>query len=386
MSIFHPILACIGLASLVVAAGYAIVTTAAVLAWQLRKRAVNPQRLPAVTVLKPLCGAEPDLYAHLRSFCLQNFPAYQLVFGMRDPADPALLVVERLVAEFPLLPIAVVVNSQQHGSNLKVSNLINMVGRACHDVLVFADSDTCVGPDYLASVTAPLLDERVGLVTCIYRAVPTQTLWSRLGAMYMNEWYVPSVLLTWLFGYEGYVSGQTICVRRPTLAAVGGLAALANHLADDYLLGALVRGLGLRVVLSPYALHGEHHEASFAALIRHEQRWMRTIRVLRPRSFGLIFLSFSFPLAVFGMALTAPEPSLAGAAWRLFAVAGSARLLLHLVHRFGTKRPLLADLWLLPVRDLLICLVWCQSFLTSRVTWRGSEFNVDADGIMRRVS
>ena len=138
-----------------------------------------------VTVLKPLCGAEPGLYDHLRSFCQQDHPDYQIVFGVRDPTDPALAVVERLVAEYPSLPIDVVVNPQQHGSNCKISNLINMVARARHDVLAMADSDTFVGPDYLTIVTAPLLDHNVGLVTCIYRGVPTQGIWSRLGAMYI---------------------------------------------------------------------------------------------------------------------------------------------------------------------------------------------------------
>lgn len=386
MPFIHPILASVGLASLAIAAGYAVMVAIAVLAWELRKAAAKPLQQPAVTVLKPLCGAEPGLYEHLRSVCLQNYPAYQLVFGVRDPADAALSVVNRLIGEFPLLPIDVVVNSQQHGPNLKVSNLINMIEHARHDVLVLADSDTCVGPDYLATVTVPLLDQRVGLVTCIYRAVPTRTVWSRLGAMYMNEWYVPSVLLTWLFGYEGYVSGQTICLRQTTLQSVGGLSALANHLADDYLLGKLVRESGLRVVLSPYVLEGEHHEPSFASLGRHELRWMRTIRVLRPRSFCLLFLSFSLPLAVLGIALTAAEPSLATVAWILFGATIIARLVLHFVHRLRTARTLLADLWLLVIRDVLTCFVWCRSFLSSRVTWRETEFNVDADGVMHRIS
>src|SRR5208282_6456912 len=121
-----------------------------------------------------------------------------------------------------------------------------------HAMLVMADSDAFVGSDYLATVTSPLMDERNGLVTCIYRGTPTPGVWSRLGAMYINEWYVPSVLLAWLFGHDRYVSGQTLCLRRDTLTAVGGLSALANHLADDYQLGELVRGLGLKIALSPY--------------------------------------------------------------------------------------------------------------------------------------
>jgi len=376
----------LGFASLGIAAGYAVLTVVAVLVWRLPKNPKKSSTLPPVTILKPLCGAEPGLYEHLRSFCAQDYPQFEIIFGVRDSGDPACSVVARLAAEFPRLPIKLVINPQLHGSNCKTSNLINMLPYARHDVLAMADSDASVGPDHLARVTAPLQDPEVGLVTCIYRGIPTRCLWSRLGAMYINEWYVPSVLLTWLFGYQGYVSGQTMCVRRDTLQAIGGLEAIANHIADDYRLGELVRGLGLRIVLSSYVIEGEHHEPNFASLIRHELRWMRTIRVLRPRSFGGIFLTFSLPLATLGIVLASAEPSHWTAAEALFSTTVIARLVLHFVHRLRGNRPILADLLLLPVRDLLICWVWFRSFFTSRVTWRGTEFDVDPDGVMHRLS
>jgi len=235
-------------------------------------------------------------------------------------------------------------------------------------------------------VTTPLLDQDVGLVTCIYRGAPTGGIWSRLGAMYINEWYVPSVLLAWLFGYEGYVSGQTVCLRRDTLDALGGLRVMANHLADDHRLGELVRGLGLRIVLSPYVVDGEHHEPTFRSLTRHELRWMRTIHVLRPRSFRLIFITFSFPLAVLGLIAALSESSFSAAACVLCGISLLARLVLHFVHRLRDDRALVSDLWLPPVRDVLICWVWCRSFFTSHVTWRGKEFDVGSDGVMRPLS
>ncbi len=386
MSFFHPLAAILGLVGLGVAASYSLLTLAAVLAWARRRPAENSGQRPPVTLLKPLCGTEPGLYEHLRGFCRQDYPHYQIIFGVRDPADPACAVVQRLIAEFPSLPIDVVMNPQQHGSNRKVSNLINMLSRAHHEILVMADSDAFVGPDYLATVTAPLLDPQVGMVTCAYRGVPTQGVWSRLGAMYINEWYVPSILLAWLFGYEGYVSGQTMCVRQDTLRAIGGLRSIADHLADDHRLGELIRELGLRIVLSPYVVEGEHHEQSLESLTRHELRWMRTIRVLRPLSFRMIFLSFSFPLAILGMLLVfmaGPPPP---AAWTLFGISALVRLALHFVHRLQSDRYLFSDLWLMPVRDLLLCWVWFRSFFTSRVTWRGTEFDVDADGFMRRLT
>jgi ceramide glucosyltransferase len=376
----------IGFASLAVAAVYALLTLVAMLVWRAQASMARAPGLPPASVLKPLCGAEPGLYRHLRSFCRQEYPQFQLIFGVRDPADAALAVVRRLVAEFPAQPIDVVIDPQQHGSNAKVNNLINMIARARHDLLVMADSDTCVAPDYLAAVTAPLHDRSVGLVTCLYRGVPTRQIWSRLGAMYINDWYAPSVLLAWLFGYQGYVSGQTICLRRDTLQAIGGLRQTASHLADDHRLGELVRALGLRTVLSHYWLTAEHDEPNLSSLIGHELRWMRTIRVLRPKSFPWMFLTFSLPLAVLGLALIAVDKPFSRTAWALFLTTLLARLALHLVHRRHDARALLSDCWLLPARDLLILWVWCRSLLGSQVIWRGKEFAVDDDGIMHRRS
>jgi ceramide glucosyltransferase len=382
----HLSSALLGLGLLGAAVGYGLLTLAAVLRWRARRPSPRLSTRPPVTLLKPLCGAEQSLYQHLRSFCVQDYPLYQIVFGVRDAADPALEVVRRLIEEFPTLPIDVVIDPRLHGSNYKIGNLINMLEQARHDVLIIADSDVFVARDYLACVTAALRDPAVGLVTCVYEDVPTVGIWSRLGAMYINEWYIPSVLLAALFGHRSYASGQTLCLRRQTLDAIGGFGALSDHLADDYKLGELIRRQGLKIELSPTLVMAEHYEADFAALSRHELRWMRTIQTLRPRSFRAIFLSFSLPLALCGLLLTAAEPGLAAIPWTLFEIALIARLGLHFAHRVGSATPLFSDLWLLPVRDLLLAWIWLRSFFNSRVSWRGGEFDVDADGIMHRLS
>jgi ceramide glucosyltransferase len=197
---------------------------------------------------------------------------------------------------------------------------------------------------------------------------------------------MPSVLVAWLFGHQGYVSGQTLCLRRDTLEAIGGLRQIVNHLADDHRLGELVRGLGMRIVLSTYVLKAEHHEPDFASLMSHERRWMRTLRALRPRSFGLLFLTFSLPVAVAAALLGASEPPMVTTAWGLVAITAAARCLLYVMPRLREDGTLHRDLWLLPARDLLLCCVWCRSLFTSRIVWRGSEFAVDADGLLRRLS
>jgi ceramide glucosyltransferase len=379
----HDALAAVGLICLSLSCVYALLAAYAVVRRRREPPHIPLRAGPAATVLKPLCGMEPGLYTNLRSFCLQEYPEYQIVCGVRDSADPAVAVVHRLLEEFPHLHIDIVVNAQQHGSNGKVSNLINMLERARHDVLVIADSDARVGPDYLATVTAPLQDERTGLVTCMYHSVPTGTRWSRLGAMYVNEWYIPSVLLARMFGNREFASGQTLCLRRDTLEAMGGLRSIAHHLADDYKIGAAVRALGKEIVLSSYVPIAPQHDLSLDDLIQHETRWMRTIRVLRPHSFPFLFITFSVPLAACGLILSLAQATCFEIGLVLLMIAINARILLHRLSKRPGDRAGRGGVWLLPVRDVLVCWVWARAFLTTRVTWRGAEFEVDVDGVMR---
>jgi ceramide glucosyltransferase len=386
MNVLRWLPAVIAFVSLGVAAAYAILAAVAAVVWRLPRRRVPESSKPPVTILKPLCGSEPGLYANLRSFCQQDYPEFQIVFGIADPDDPACAVARRLRAEFPATRIDVVVDSRIHGNNGKVGNLINMLPAARHDLLVMSDSDCRVGADYLDRVTAPLEDPAVGLVTCLYRGMPARSIWSRIGAMYINEWYVPQVVLARLFGHEGYVSGQTIALRRATLHAIGGFEALADHLAEDHQMGLLVRALGLRIALSPYLVLGDFHEQDLAAVTRHEMRWMRTLRALAPRGMQWIFVTFSLPLALAGLTLAATHPPISTAAWVLFLVTLTARVAVHLLHRWHRDRSTLTDLWLVPARDLLLCWVWWRSLFGSQVSWRGNEFVVNADGTMRRIS
>jgi ceramide glucosyltransferase len=383
MSLTHRFSALAGLALLMVAAAYSLLTFIAVLIWRLRgSRRRSTVARPPVTLLKPLCGAEPGLYENLRSFCLQDYPTFQIVFGVQDSADPALVVARRLTEEFPSIPLVIVINGSEHGLNKKVSNLTNMLPFALHDLLIIADSDAFVGPDYLSAVTAPLLDEKIGLVTCLYRSVPVGGLWSRLGAMYVNDWYIPSVLLAWVFGHRSYASGQTMCFRRDTLRAMGGLDVIANYLANDYMLGEEARKLGLRIVLSHYIPETLQDGPTGNALIGHEVRWMRTVRALAPGNFPFLFVTFTVPLAASGLLLACRESLLAPAGIGLFCFFVAFRLGLFCVPRLADRRISFGDVWLLPVRDLLLYWVWCRALFTSRVRWRGTELLVDSRGVI----
>jgi ceramide glucosyltransferase len=318
--------------------------------------------LQPVSVLKPLSGDEPRLYENLATFCRQVHPAWQLVFGVRGADDPALAVCRRLQADFPACDIALVVSAKVHGPNRKVSNLVNMLPHARHPWLVVADSDIAVAPDYLARVTAPLAGRSTGVVTCLYCGRALAGWWSRLGAQFIDDWFVPSARIAHAFGSRRFAFGATIAVRRETLAAIGGFAALSGRLADDFWLGELTRRLGLETVLSDVVVSTDVAEATARALWQHELRWLRTIRSLNRSGFAFLFITFTWPMLAIGLAL-APRPpvlalALAGALARS-SLAGCAGAALRA-----------------PLRDTLLLAEWAAALFGSRVRWRGQILSV----------
>jgi len=333
----------------------------------------GPATAPPVTVLKPLCGAEPDLYDCLRSFCDQAYPSFQVVCGVRDADDDAVTVVRTLQREFPGLDLQIAINPAQHGSSGKVSNLINMMPFARHDYLVVADSDVRVAPDYLARLFPPLLDPAVGIVTCPYRGSPQRGAWSVLGSAFINDWFMPSVYVAALLGSRAFAFGATIAMRREVLARIGGFMAIADQLADDYRLGELTRRMGLRTVLSEVVVETLVDERSPGDLVRHELRWLRTIRAVRPLGYALSFVTFGLaPVALGSLAAGA------GAAPALLAITALARLMLHFSVR--DARSAVRQLWVLPLTDLLGFALWCWGFVSRRVQWRHARYRVARDG------
>jgi ceramide glucosyltransferase len=330
---------------------------------------------PPVSVLKPLCGEDAGLYANLASFCRQDHPHWQIVFGVQDADDPAIAVVRRLMAEFPDADLELVVESRRRGDNLKIANLQNMLPAARHDVIVIADSDMRVSPDYLSVVTAPLLDRASGLVTCLYRGMPAGGLWSRLAALHINHGFLPQVLVAERLGARSGCFGATIALRRDTLAAIGGFAAVADTLADDHALGAAVRGLGRAVVLSPHIVDDVISEPSLGALFRHELRWARTIRSIAPAGFLGSVVTQPIVLALAAVALGA-QPMAAPAT--LLAAFVCRGVMVRMVDR-ALRLPA-TPLWLVPARDLLSFLVFVASFFTRTVAWRDRTFRVGRKG------
>ena len=331
-----------------------------------------------VTILKPLCGTEPRLYENLRSFCTQDGPPFQLVFGVRDCNDPAIAVVRRLQAEFSAADIELVIDPRVHGANLKISNLMNILARAKYDRLVLADSDIRVPPDYLSRVTAPLADRSVGVVTCLYRARPVNGFWSHLAGLFIDDWFAPSVRVTHAFGSRNFAFGSTIALRRDTLDAVGGLQPLRDQLADDYWLGELTRRIGLRTVLSEVVVETDVIESSLGEVWAHEVRWLRTIRSVEKAGFAFTFVTFTFPTLAFGLALAPNRPALV-----LAMVGAAARLVLHYEQRpRGANRRLaqgfVSRLLLSVLRDCLMLAEWMVALTGWRVRWRNQTMHAES--------
>jgi ceramide glucosyltransferase len=337
-------------------------------------------RAPRVTILKPLHGDEPLLAQNLRSFCDQDYPSYDVVLGARDRDDPALAAAHAVAAEFPeRVRVVSADDGTPRYANPKIDTLAALVPHALGDVLVFADSDMRVTPDYLLAVVEPFADERVGAVTCLYRGVPADDgVASRLGAMANHEHFAPSVLVAERLLGMRFGFGSTIAVRRALFEEIGGLGALGAHLADDALLCAEVAKRGASVVLSDYVVENVVDEPTFAGLWSHELRWARTQSALEPGGFAGVVLTYPIPLALLHLALARKRSKpllVVGAAFALrYALAFAA------ARAFGARSAPL----LVPLRDALGLAVWCASFTARGVRWSGDDYRVNRDGRMTR--
>jgi ceramide glucosyltransferase len=333
---------------------------------------------PSVTILKPLHGAEPGLYDHLASFCVQDYAGpRQIVFGVQDPKDAAIAVVHRLIRDFPALDIELVVNSRRHGTNRKVANLINMAPHARHDVVILSDSDIVVEPDYLENITTELDQPGVGLVTCLYRGAGGVGIWADLAASQIDYHFLPGALVGIALDRARPCFGSTIALRKETLALIGGFESLAEQLADDYAMGEMVRRLGLEVAISPVVVTHSCMEKRARDLFWHELRWARTIRFVDGPGFVGSAVTHALPFALMGALLGGLTP--AGILVVVGALACRLRLQIQLDRTFG-----LVDnpVWMGPTRDLLSFVIFVASFFGREVDWRGHRYEVRADNTL----
>ncbi len=359
-------------------AGYAVLSALA--AGRFMKRPGLPPNVHApVTILKPLYLGEPRLTENLESFFTQDFAGpVQIVFGVHDASDPALEAVRALQARYPGFDTTIVADAAVAGANAKISNLINMLPAARHDILVLSDSDINVPRDWLSQVTAALAQPGVGLVTCLYKGVAGATgLWPTMAAMGTSYEFLPNALTGIALGLAEPCMGSTIAFTRATLTRIGGFAAFANHLADDYEMGRAVRGLGLRLAIPAIGVSHSASDASARELVRHELRWSRTIRRINPAGHAGSFITFAVPLALMAAILLGFRPF--GLA--VLGIALGARLFLkyRIDSIFATHA---GPAWLLPFRDILSFVVFVASMFGETVHWRGARLEVAPDGVI----
>ena len=343
-----------------------------------------PIQLPPVSILKPLKGSDPEMYESFRSHCQQDYPEFEIVFGVSETDDPAIAEVERLRREFPSLPIRLVICEKRLGTNTKVSNLAQMVEFAQNELLVVNDSDIRVQHDYLRHVVPGLSEPRVGMVTCLYRGVAVSTLGSRLEALGISSDFSAGVLAARQLQGIRFGLGSTVAFRRTDLQAIGGFDSLADYLADDYELGRRIADLERTVNLSDTVVQTFLPAYSLRAFMQHQIRWARTIRDVRPAGYAGLGITFGLIWA----ALTVVLSHGAWRAWGLLAAVAFMRAAMALV----VGRYVLGDaqvvryLWLVPVRDLLAMGVWIASFAGHRVSWRGQWFTLKRGKLVRSPS
>ena len=338
-----------------------------------------PGFTPPVSILKPIKGVDVQAYENFASFCRQDYPHFEVIFGVADRADPVVPIVERLKRENPSCPIRLLV-IEPFGANRKASLLHGLAAAAHHEVLVASDSDMRVTPDYLRRVVAPLADERVGLVTCPYQGDLALNFTARLEALHMGATFLPMMLAGRGFLDMRFAMGATAALRRSDLESIGGFAAIADYLADDYQLGARIAALGRRVHLSDYVVTSILGATTFHEQWQREIRWARCNRVSRPLEYPGLLLSFSTPLSVSWLIFS----DFSIVAWQAMFISLSVRwavawLATSCSQDWNTRRWLI---WL-PIRDMLSSLVWLVGFFGNRVTWRGEEFVLVDHGRMQ---
>jgi ceramide glucosyltransferase len=332
-----------------------------------------PAFTPPVSILKPLRGTDPGIYESFRTHCVQDYPEYELVFGVHALDDPVVSLVKQLQMEFPERPIRLVICPDALGTNGKISSLIQMLAVARHPYVLINDSDIRVPRDYLRRVIAPLQSPEVGLVTCMYRGQASPTLGSRLEAIGISTEFHPGVLAArHLEGEIRFALGSTLATSRAALQAIGGLEPLVDYLADDYELGLRIASAGFRVVLSDVVVETHLPPYSLRHFFDHQMRWARSTRHSRQWGYAGLVLTFAVPWAMLAVAASV------GALWSWGLLGITMLLRFAVAYEVGLRvlddRQLLRLWWLIPFRDVVALIVWAGSYAGHRVSWRGHEF------------
>lgn len=345
----------------------------------------SPAFTPGVSILKPLRGVDPEMYESFRSHCMLGYPEYEIIFGVNHSDDPAVEAVQRLMAEFPQQRIQMVVCPQALGNNRKVSNLVQMLSLARYDHILINDSDIHVKPDYLRRVMAPFARPEVGMVTCPYRGIAAKTLGSKLESIGISTEFIAGVLVARHIEHGiHFALGSTLAASRKALQAIGGLEPLVDYLADDFELGFRIAQAGFEVVLADVVVETHLPPYTFRQFFEHQLRWARSTRDSRRMGYVGLLLTFGLPWAM----IAVPLAHGAWWSWTVLAMAAVFRASVALQVGVGVlnDRPVIRNLWLLPLRDMIAFCVWFASFADHTVHWRGEIFLLENGKIRPAMS
>jgi ceramide glucosyltransferase len=351
---------------------YAAATFAAWRFFTRERRRKARNYTPGASLLKPVRGTDFATYDNYRSFCLQSYPEYEILFAVNDAADAAVPLIHRLIAEFPSRQIRLVVGAENLGANRKVNKLARLSREAQHEILVLTDGDVRVGPNYLREVVAPFVDESVGAVTSFYRGIAEANLGAELEAVGASSDFFAGVLMAELTEGVNFALGASIVTTKRWLSKIGGFESIAGMLADDYELGLRIAQAGGRVVLSCEPVWTTYPAQTAKTFWDHQLRWARTVRLCRPLSyFGLIF-TLGLPWVALA-ALVAPTRWIAAAYLAAYLVL--RHVMAWTVGVWGVGDDVLRKkLWLVPLRDAIYAAVWLAGFASNRITWGGQEY------------
>ena len=337
---------------------------------------------PPVSILKPIKGLDSQAYENFASFCRQDYPEFEILFGVSDPGDAVIPIIHRIQKDFPQLSIRLLVDADEK-PNQKAGLLHTLSSQASNEILVASDSDMHVTPDYLRRVVAPLANHEIGLVTCPYSGAYPVTFTARLEALYMGVTFLPATIVGRKVIKMRFALGATNALRKSDLERFGGFAALSGYLADDYQLGRKITQLGLRVYLSQYVVRSVLGPTTFEEQWQREIRWMHCTRISRPLEYPGLLLSFTTPLALSLVILS----SFAVAAWIFLLVSLVLRWVVALaITQYTQDETSRKWIFWLPLRDLLTALIWTVSLLGNKVTWRGQQYILQEDGSMVPVA
>jgi ceramide glucosyltransferase len=373
----------VGLLGLLTSTIFTFLALFGVRRFAIRRRGAQSEIPPPVSLFKPLHGAEPNLEAHLETFFRQDYPQYEIIFGARLPSDLGIQAARRVAARHPEIPVKFVLTGEPWYVNAKVSTLEMMERAASHDILMVSDSDVRVTSDYIREVVAPFADEKVGAVTCLYRGVADQGVWSKLEAAGMSVEMTAGVLVADLMEGMQFTLGPTMAVRRNCVREIGGFGMLGAYCADDFVLGNAIAAKGHTVVLSTHVIDHMVLNTGFADSQKHQIRWMKSTRFSRPKGHFGTCLTFSVP---FGLASAVAAAALRHPLLALGLLAYSIlnRLLLALIvgGLVVQDRQLLRTALLYPLRDVLGFIYWAASYGNNEIVWRNQIYRLAPGGLM----